>query len=76
MIQKKKVNFLYNTLDIGAFCNIKDKKIEYELIIFINEKFHPLLASNKQEWVSNSYKSRQLPNLLIYKRIKEEIKKK
>ena len=79
---KIKKTILQNNIDIKNFCHISDKsydnKFKYELIIFTNESFETLIKSNiDNKWRINNEKAeelnieRKLPNLLIYKRIKQ-----
>ena len=80
---KKITTCLQRTIDIKQFCsNIQDEKVEFELVSFTNEVFHPIIKSKKDEWIKNSKKlknvseKRTLPNLLIYKLIKGKSKQK
>ena len=61
-------------IDIKPFYKIKDKNVEYELTIFTNEAFYPVVKSNKDAWAYNLKIIRKLPRLMIYKRIKEKTK--
>ena len=63
-------------IDIKPFQKIKDKNVEYELTIFTNEAFYPVVKSNKDAWEYNLKRIRKLPRLMIYKRIKEKNKEK
>ena len=77
--KKTITTYLQKKIDIKQFCsNIQDKKVEFELVSFTNEKFYFLIKSKKDEWICNLTEIRNIshtqkvPNLLIYKRIKKK----
>ena len=77
---KKITTSLSEKIDIKPFCkNIEGNKIEYELVIFTNDVFYPIIKLTKDIWMKDLKKvkfigERKLPNLLIYKQIKEKSK--
>ena len=68
---------LEEKININKFCYIQNKNAEYELISFSDVNFRPIIKSNN---IWNGYntekfninKERKMPNLLIYKQIKQK----
>ena len=77
---KRITTILSEKIDIKPFCNnIEKNKIEYELVIFTNKDFYPIIKLNRGKWIIGikdfDFKTeKKMPNLLIYKKVKEKSK--
>ena len=72
------ITYLDKKIEIKKICNIKDKIPDYELISFIESNNCPIIKSDNNIWKGcdsgeeRLSKKRKVPNLLIYKQIKQK----
>ena len=75
---KNIITYLEKKIEIKKICNIKGKIPDYELISFIESNNCPIIKSDNNIWKGcNSgeetlSQKRKMPNLLIYKQIKQK----
>ena len=72
------ITYLDKKIEIKTICDIKNKIPDYELISFIESNNCPIIKSDNNIWKGCHSgeeilrKNRKVPNLLIYKQIKQK----